>query len=112
MRFKMLVEIEKIHDEAMELLDQAHIALLNKNHTLALQMKQQAFEKEREASNRLSNEDIEPSRSILYRSAASIALDLGFYKEAEKLACAGLMGNPPEWVENELRDIFNKKILK
>jgi hypothetical protein len=102
----MLQEIEKIHDEAMELLDKAQIAKLNKDIKLSHDLKLLAYEKESQAASMLLNEDIEPSRSILYRSAASIAFDLGLFTEAEKLVCTGLVGNPPEWVAEELRDLY------
>lgn len=102
----MLKEVEKIHDEAMDLLDKSHVALMKKDDDLARQLKLQAYNKEKEAANRLINEDVEPSRSILFRSAASLAYDLGLFGEAEKLACLGLIGFPPEWVAEELRDLY------
>lgn len=98
-RCLMLKEVEKIHDEAMDLLDKSHVALMKKDDDLARQLKLQAYYKEKEAANRLINEDVEPSRSILFRSAASLAYDLGLFGEAEKLACLGLIGFPPEWVD-------------
>ncbi|HPT73079.1 MAG TPA: hypothetical protein PLE74_12455 [Candidatus Cloacimonadota bacterium] len=102
----MLQEIERIHDEAMGLLDKSHIATLEKNIEFARQLKLQAFEKEKEAANCLLSDNVEPSRSILFRSAASLAYDLGLFGEAEKLACIGLIGFPPEWVAEELRDLY------
>ncbi|MDP3115469.1 MAG: hypothetical protein Q8M98_11975 [Candidatus Cloacimonadaceae bacterium] len=102
----MLQVIEKIHDEAMEIIDKSHIATLSGDIELAKQLKLQAYEKEKEAANCLLNDYIEPSRSILFRSAASLAYDLGLFGEAEKLACMGLIGFPPEWVADELRDLY------
>jgi hypothetical protein len=48
----------------------------------------------------------EPTRSVLHRSAATLALDCGEYREAERLVATALAGNPPEPIANELRDVL------
>ncbi len=52
--------------------------------------------------------DSEPTRSILLRSAASLALDCGLNREAERLVCEALRGNPPDAIANELRDLLEQ----
>jgi hypothetical protein len=52
--------------------------------------------------------DSEPTRSILHRSAASLALDCGLNREAERLICDALRGNPPDGIANELRDLLEQ----
>lgn len=47
-------------------------------------------------------ESAEPSRSILYRSAASLALCAGLPSMAANLAALGLQGAPPDEVRAEL----------
>ena len=50
--------------------------------------------------------DAEPSRSILHRSAATLAIDCGELKAAERLIATALSGNPPEEIAEELKDLF------
>jgi hypothetical protein len=50
--------------------------------------------------------DSEPTRSVLHRSAASLALDCGLNREAERLVCEALRGDPPDAIANELRDLL------
>ena len=50
--------------------------------------------------------DAEPSRSILHRSAATLAVDCGEFKAAERLIATALSGNPPEEIAEELKDLF------
>ena len=54
----------------------------------------------------------EPSRSVLHRSAAALALDLKEWRIAEQLACAALAGNPPDEIATELRDILEQALLR
>ena len=51
--------------------------------------------------------DSEPSRSVLYRSAATLAMDCGLIKEAFDLAQRGLQGRPPVDIAHELRQILD-----
>jgi len=47
-----------------------------------------AFDFERQAARALTEKlDAEPTRSILHRSAATLALDCGQHREAEVLIC-------------------------
>ena len=47
--------------------------------------------------------DVEPSRSVLYRSASCLALQAEQASYALKLALEGLKGNPPAEIEAELK---------
>jgi hypothetical protein len=53
-------------------------------------------------------EDYEPTRSVLLRSAASLAIDCGEFREAERLIAAALSGSPPEEIADELRDLLEQ----
>jgi hypothetical protein len=44
--------------------------------------------------------------SVLYRSAATLALRCDEVQAAERLVVTGLMGHPPEEMAAELRDLF------
>lgn len=55
----------------------------------------------------------EPTRSVLYRSAASLAMNCFNYEEAERLVKAALDGTPPIEIKEELVDIFGRlEIIK
>ncbi|MBN1881058.1 MAG: hypothetical protein JW885_02695 [Deltaproteobacteria bacterium] len=49
--------------------------------------------------------NMEPTRSVLYRSAASMAMNCGKYDEAERLIKIALEGTPPPEIKWELRDL-------
>jgi hypothetical protein len=68
-----------------------------------------AFELERQAATMVAPRiDAEPTRSILLRSAATLALDCGDYREAEILICEALRGTPPEEIAEELRGLLEQ----
>jgi hypothetical protein len=50
--------------------------------------------------------NLEPTRSVLHRSAAALALECSELREAERLIGRALAGNPPEEIANELRDLL------
>lgn len=97
----------KLHREAMDLADQAVTAQRRKARDEATQLFKQAFERERAAAVIFVNDfDAEPTRSVLLRSAASLALDCQEYREAERLIAAALWGNPPAELYDELRELL------
>jgi len=66
-----------------------------------------AFEKESQAALQLASETaLEPSRSVLFRSAAVLALECQETREAERLISAALAGTPPAEIADELRDLL------
>jgi len=77
-----------------------------------------AFEYEKAAALLLVNEySQEPSRSVLFRSAASLLLNLPFQndtylRKAEQMVAFGLSGNPPEEIATELRQIWQELMLQ
>ena len=101
--------VQELHDKAMNLAELAFIAKLKNDLVKASQLLQQALENESKAARLVTDETFsEPSRSILYRSAASLALDCNEFRESERLIAAGLAGNPPEEIAEELRDLLEK----
>ena len=73
------------------------------------QLNRQAFEKEKQAANAVAdNDDLEPTRSILHRSAASLALICNEIREAERLIAHALSAEPPEEIADELRDLLEE----
>lgn len=65
-----------------------------------------AWVQERLAAMSLVDQSLEPSRSILFRSAASLALLCGELTDAQKLAHLGLGGEPPLRIEEALHAIL------
>jgi len=108
-----LQEIKELHDQAMSLVEDAFFARRRGDLDLAKQKLQEAFPLEKEAALRTKEENVgEPSESVLLRSAATIALNAGMYLEAEKLACLGLSGNPPNVIADELREVLIEVLMK
>ncbi len=102
-------KINDLHEKAMEFCDEAFFAKRNGDSDAFTEFSRQALEIETEAANLLKdNFEAEPSRSILYRSAASIAVDCKQYRQAEKLISMALVGNPPSEIAEELRDLLEK----
>ena len=99
--------IEALHNEAMDLAELALIAKNRDDRDEFLKLSRDAFALEKKAAFAISQDfAMEPTRSILCRSAASLALDCGEYREAEKLISLALWGNPPENMAEELRDLL------
>ena len=100
-------QIQELHKQAMDLAEMAQVAKLKNNSDLASQLSRQAFEKERLAAELIVNDlAAEPTRSILYRSAATLAIDCGEIYIAERLITTALSGNPPSEIAEELKDLF------
>lgn len=77
----------------MDLAERAFSARLHGDRELSVVLFQQAFQKERSAAEFIAYDfSYEPTRSILLRSAASLALDCGDSREAERLVALGLVG--------------------
>ena len=100
--------ILSLHDEAMEYADDAFFARRAGDDEEFVKFSRLAYEKEAEAARMIASKESEPTRSVLHRSAATLALDCGEYREAERLIAAALAGNPPNKIADELRELFEK----
>lgn len=106
--------IDELHDKAMELADEAYYAKKNNNLEEAQSKYLAAFEYEKSAAMLLVNDYTqEPTRSVLFRSAACLLLNLPFpteeeFRQAEKMVAYGLSGNPPEEIAEELREAWRE----
>lgn len=99
-----------LHDQAMEYTDQSFRARRLQGREQYLYFTRLAFKKEAAAADLLVDEDIEPTRSILHRSAATLAWRCEMYEESKRLIYRGLAGNPPSDIENELHDLLEKVV--
>jgi hypothetical protein len=103
-------DIETLHRTAMELAQQAEIA---PDTPRSQELFRAAFEKEREAAELLEDRmDLEPTRSVLFRSAASLAMDCRDFAAAERLLEKGLAGSPPADLAEEMRNLRHSLPVK
>ena len=104
-------DVETLHREAMELVDQAVLARQRGDAEAALALSKTAFTKERAAADLVANQfDLEPTRSVLHRSAAVLAIECNQLRDAERLIGRALSGNPPDDIADELRDLLLEEI--
>ncbi|MEG3978680.1 hypothetical protein QT970_29300 [Microcoleus sp. herbarium8] len=103
--------VEALHHEAMELVDRAILARQRGDIDQVTALTRAAFAKERAAADLVANEwDFEPTRSVLHRSAAVLAIECSQLREAERLIGRALAGNPPAEIADELRDLLIEEI--
>lgn len=101
-----IAELTRAHDEAMNLAAEADLAKMRGQLQQAAKQYREAYEKELIVAQQLVPTTIEPSRSILHRSAAVLALECGEYRAAEKLIATALVGDPPQAIASELRGLL------
>ncbi len=96
-------EVREIHDSAMDLFELALLTARAGDADKSRRLFGEALEKEAAAADSVADAyDLEPTRSILYRSTASIALRIGNVQKAKQYVEAGLAGNAPEDMRAEL----------
>lgn len=102
-------KVEKLHTDAMDIAEEAFCLQRRGNADKATELFVQALELERQAAASLPlSDESEPTRSILYRSAASLAYNALRYDMALSLIEEGLKGSPPSDVEEELSSLRNE----
>lgn len=90
----------------MELADEAFFARRRGDKEQAMNFARQAMQFEKQAADILVEEvDAEPTRSVLHRSAATLAVDAGEIEEAKFLIARGLEGHPPASIAQELLEL-------
>ena len=99
---------ELAHRQAMEFVDAAFLARRSGDLQKEREYNLQALDRERQAANAIHDlYDLEPSRSVLYRSAAALAFRCNELQEAERLVACGLASkNVPSEIAEELRDLM------
>lgn len=103
-------DISTLHDDAMNYADEGDRARRRADHTAARAAYGRALELERQAAEQ---ERTQPSRCILFRSAAWLALEAEDPAEAERLAACGLADHGvPERVKGELRAVAEESRLR
>lgn len=105
--------VRELHDKAMDLADLAFSASRKGESKKATGLFAEAYDFERQAAERvIANSNVEPTRSILLRSAAYLAFHASKMREAQELVNEGLSGNPPYEIANELKDLQRQVEVK
>ncbi len=100
---------QELHRGAMELAEKAALSRFQGDAAKAAQLTLAAFELERDAALSIAGQvDLEPTRSVLLRSAASLALECHQPHEAKRLILRALAGEPPSEIATELRDLLEQ----
>lgn len=100
--------VKQLHNQAMEAAERAIQADKDGDKATSKRQYLIAYELERRAVEFLIPTSREPTRSILLRSAATLAMDSGLHREAERLIAIALAGEPPNELAEELRDLFER----
>jgi hypothetical protein len=89
------VTTRELHRKAMELFDSKSL--------------RRAMELECQAADSVADRfDLEPTRSVLHRSAATLAWNVGEIQIAKIYVAAGLAGKPPAEIRDELLELRDK----
>lgn len=111
------IAINELHQKAMHLAEEAFIAKKREDWEDAQTKYLAAFEYEKAAAMLLVNDyQQEPTRSVLFRSASCLLLNLPHpslaeLRQAEQMVAYGLSGTPPEEIAVELREAWQELIL-
>ena len=98
--------IRNLHSQAMKLAEQALISKMTGDRKLSKSLYEEAFVIEEEvALFFLESTEQEPSRSIFFRSAASLANECKKYIAALVHIYLGLSGTPPSDLKVELEEL-------
>lgn len=100
-------KVQELHQQAMDLAEQADLKKLRGDTTQAKEILRQALTLEAEAAQLIAEDmTAEPTRSVLHRSAATLAINCGELQMAEKLIAVAIAGTPPLDIAEELKDLF------
>ena len=93
------------HHQAMDLVGTAILERVHGSPENVSRLYAEALELELAAIAELT-EPIEPTHSVLHRSAGWMAYHSGQYRKAEQLAACALAQEPPTEIADELRDLL------
>ncbi len=107
LKFRKMNPTDKYHDQAMETAFQADQERRLGNIEKASELYRYALDLELKAIKEM-HEPVEPTYSILHRSAGWLAIDCNEIRLAEKLASKALSGDPHPRIAEELRDLLEQ----
>lgn len=101
--------INQFHNRAMDLAENAFLAQQKGDTNAFIQLSKEAFLSEKAAAMLLLNQaDSEPSRSILFKSAAFLAFDAQEYQECRDMITYTLLGKPDAIIKVEMTQLFDE----
>lgn len=108
-----MTDFRSLHREAISYAKKGSDALSQGDRESYIAFYTIAYELESEAAQYfVSLKASEPTRSVLYRSAATAAFNIGKYVEAKHLIHEALSGSPYPELANELETLLNKVNLR
>lgn len=103
------MNVRDFHNKAMEFAELAFVARIQGQRAQAHEFFVQALEYELAAIAQLDVEGrIEPTNSVLYRSAATLALDCNQPQKAKEIATQALNQNPHPEIAEELHELLHR----
>ena len=99
--------VKQLHDKAMELADHALIARMGGDAKFSVELYRRALDCELKAINEMPEQE-GLAWDILHRSAGWMAFNGKRYREAERLACKALAGDPDPDIAEELRELLDE----
>ncbi|MEM8529008.1 MAG: hypothetical protein AAF806_29655 [Bacteroidota bacterium] len=97
----------------MQLAEDAFFAKRSKEEAKAKELYAEALQLEKEAALALVSEyDNEPSRSVLFKGAATLAIECDQELEAERMIRYALLGHPPKQIKQELYELLEEIQIK
>ena len=100
-------EVSNLHNMAMDMAESALLERLRGNRDAEIEYSRRALEFELAAIEELVD-PVEPTFSVLHRSAGTLALRCEKFQLAEKLAFKALAQEPPHEIGEELRDLVEQ----
>ena len=99
--------VNALHHQAMEFVDQAMLEQRAGNQESAIKLFEQATEYELAAIDAMA-EPVEPTYSVLHRSAASMAMNANQLRQAERIINKALAQNPHPEIADEMRELLER----
>lgn len=104
-----MTPIEQLHNQAMDLAENAFLAQQKGDTNAFVQLSKEAFLLEKSAAMLLQSQpNSEPSRSILFKSAAFLAFDAQEFQECRNMITYTLLGKPDTIIKAEMNQLFEE----
>ena len=100
-------KIDQLHDHAMDIAEQADQMRRRGQIEQYNRLLLKAYAIEANAANDAKQLSIEPTRSMVLQSAASLALEAKQFHDAEQWILAALAGQPPHPMRDEFKTLLN-----
>lgn len=104
-----MTTVVELHNAAMSSADKADAAARAGDAVRATRAYRRAYKMELDAIEllRVRKGVVEPSWSVMHASAATFAIRAGLYREAERLLCTAIAGDPTDDILDDLRNLLD-----